>query len=104
MAEAGVAEVVGQRHRLGEILVEAEGAADRARDLRHLDRVGSPRAVVIALVVDEDLGLVLQPREGSGLAERAEGRRGGTEWLSSGRPRWCTVHHKIQMKKTNSQE
>src|SRR3546814_18109575 len=68
MAEAGVAEVVGQRHRLGEILVEAEGAADRARDLRHLDRVGQPRAVVIALVVDEDLGLVLQPPEGAGLA------------------------------------
>src|SRR3546814_15356727 len=32
MAEAGVAAVVGQRHRLGEILAEAEGAADRARD------------------------------------------------------------------------
>src|SRR5690606_33654088 len=44
-----------------------ERAADRARDLRHLDRVGEPRAVVVALVVDEDLGLVLQPPEGAGV-------------------------------------
>src|SRR3546814_19564300 len=43
------------------------GGADRARDLRHLDRVGQPRAVVIALVVDEDLGLVLQPPDGAGM-------------------------------------
>src|SRR3546814_12698181 len=43
------------------------GGADRARVLRHLGRVGQPRAVVIALVVDEDLGLVLQPPEGAGM-------------------------------------
>ena len=35
----------------------------RARDLRHLERMGEPRAVVIALVIDEDLRLVLQPAE-----------------------------------------
>src|SRR3546814_5665897 len=43
------------------------GGADRARVLRHLGRVGQPRAVVIALVVDEDLGLVLKPPEGAGM-------------------------------------
>ena len=64
MAEGRVAEVMGQRQRLGQVLVEAQRPGDRAGDLRHLDRVGEPRAVVIALVIDEDLGLVLQPPEG----------------------------------------
>jgi hypothetical protein len=34
MAEGRVAEVVGQRQRLRQVLVEAELARDRARDLR----------------------------------------------------------------------
>src|SRR6202012_2507339 len=48
-----------------EILVEPKRAADRARDLRHLERMRQSRPVVIALVIDEDLRLVLQPPEGS---------------------------------------
>ena len=63
VAERGVAEIVGERQGLGEILVEAERAADRARDLRHFEAVGQPGAVVVALVIDEDLGLVVQPAE-----------------------------------------
>ena len=63
MAERRVAEIVGQRHRLAEILVEPQRAADGAGDLRHLERMGEPRAVVVALVIDEDLRLVLQPPE-----------------------------------------
>ena len=50
MAERRVAEIVDQRHRLGEILVAAQRARQRAGDLRHLDRMGQPRAVVVALV------------------------------------------------------
>ena len=50
MAERRVAEIVDQRDRLGEILVAAQRARQGARDLRHLDRVGQPRAVVVALV------------------------------------------------------
>src|SRR5262249_17008633 len=46
-----------------QVLVEAEGARDRARNLRHFETVGQPRAVVIALVIDEDLRLVGQPAE-----------------------------------------
>ncbi len=49
--------------RLGEILVERQRARDRAGDLRHFETVGEPRAVVIALMLHEDLGLVLQPPE-----------------------------------------
>ena len=61
MAERRVAEIVRQRQRLGQILVETERAADRARDLRHFEAVGQPGAVVVALVIDEDLRLVVQP-------------------------------------------
>ena len=53
--------------RLGQILVEPKEAGERARDLRHLQRVREPRAVVVALVRDEDLGLVHEPAKGSGV-------------------------------------
>ena len=46
-----------------EVLVEAERPRDGARDLRDLERVGQPRAVVVALGGDEDLRLVLEPPE-----------------------------------------
>ena len=59
MAERGVTEIVREADGLGEVLVEAERAGDRAGDLRHFEAVGQPRAVVVALVIDEDLGLVL---------------------------------------------
>ena len=61
MAERGMAEIVGQRQGLGQILVEAQRPADRARDLRHFEAVGQPGAVMVALVVDKDLRLVDQP-------------------------------------------
>ena len=60
VAEGRMPEIVGQRKRLGEVFVHTEDAADRARDLRDLQAVGQPGAVVIPLVIDEDLGLVLQ--------------------------------------------
>ncbi len=64
MAEGGVAEVVGERHRLGEIVVEPERARKRPGDLRHLDRMGQPGAEMVALVMDEHLGLVGETAEG----------------------------------------
>jgi hypothetical protein len=59
-----VAEVVPERDRLGEVLVQAQGPCHRARDAGRLERVREARAVMIALGVDEDLGLVLQAAEG----------------------------------------
>ena len=53
-----------ERDRLGEVLVQAENAAERAGDLAGLDRVRQARPVVVALVIDEDLGLVLEAAEG----------------------------------------
>ena len=64
MAERRVAEVVAERHRFGEVVVEAERARERPGDFRHLDRMGEPGAEMVALVVDEDLGLVGEAAEG----------------------------------------
>ena len=64
VAEGRVAEVVAEPDRLGQVLVEAERAGDRASDPAGLQRVGQPGPVVIALGGDEDLGLVLEPPEG----------------------------------------
>ena len=67
VAERRVAEVVGEREGFRQVFIEAERAGDGAGDLRHLDRMGEAGAVEIALVVDEDLGLVLEPAEGGGV-------------------------------------
>src|SRR5215216_3835661 len=45
------------------ILVEPQRAGHGARDLGRLERVGQPRAVVVALGRDEYLRLVLEPPE-----------------------------------------
>ena len=60
--------------------VEAEGAGDGAGHLCHLDGVGEARAVVIALVIDENLRLVLQETEGLGMDDPVPvPREGGAE-------------------------
>ena len=61
MTERRVAEVVGERKRLRQILIEAERTRQRARDLGDLERMGQPGPEMIALVKHEDLGLVGQP-------------------------------------------
>src|SRR6516165_12815089 len=58
MAERGMAQVMGERQRLGQILVEPERARERAGDLGDLERMGQTGAKVVALVKDKDLGLV----------------------------------------------
>ena len=65
--ERRMAEIVGQRQRLGQVLVEPERARERAGDLGDFQRMGEPGAVMIALVVDEHLGLVREPAEGGGM-------------------------------------
>ena len=52
-----------ERDGLGEILVEAKRSSDAAGDAGHLQGVGQPGAIVVALGRDEHLGLVLQPPE-----------------------------------------
>ena len=59
-----MAEIVAERDRLGEIVVEPKRPGERARDLRHLDRVGQAGAEMVALVMDEHLRLVGEAAEG----------------------------------------
>ena len=62
--EGRVAEVMAERDRLGQVLVEGERAGDVAGDARGLERVRQTGAVVVALGRDEDLRLVLEAPEG----------------------------------------
>ena len=63
MAERRMAEVMGQGYGLGKLFVKAQGLRYGARYLRHLYRVGKARSVVISLVIDENLGLILETPE-----------------------------------------
>ena len=67
VAEGGVAQVVTQGDGLGQILVEPQGPCHRPGDLRHLQRVGQPGAVMVPLGGQEHLGLVLEAAEGLGV-------------------------------------
>ncbi len=64
MSERRMTEVMGERNRLGQILVKPELARDRARDLRDLERMRQPRAIMIALVRQKNLRLVSQTPKG----------------------------------------
>src|SRR6266545_1831934 len=63
VTERRVPDVVPERHRLDEVLVEPQRAGDRAADLIHLEDVRQARAVVIADGRKEDLCLVLRAPE-----------------------------------------
>jgi hypothetical protein len=64
MPEWRMAEVVSQGQTLGEILIEAEGARYRPGNLHNLERVRESRPVVVAFVIDENLGFVGETPEG----------------------------------------
>ena len=63
MPERRVPHVVAEPDRLHEVLVQPQRPSHDARDRGRLERVRHPRAVVVALGVDEDLRLALQPPE-----------------------------------------
>jgi len=63
VAERRVADVVREADGLRERLVQAQRAGHAARNLRDFERVRQAGAVEVALVVDEDLGLVDQAAE-----------------------------------------
>ena len=67
MAERGVTQIVGQRHGLGQIFIEAQRPGDGACHLADFKRVCQAGAVVQALVVEENLGFVLEAPEGCGM-------------------------------------
>src|SRR5260221_1842166 len=67
MAERGMAEVVGQRQRFRQVLVETELPGQSAGDLRHFQRMGQPGSVMIALVEHKNLGFVLETAKSGGM-------------------------------------
>ena len=69
MAERGVAQIVGERHRLGKIVIQAKRTRHRPRDLRNLDGMRHAGAEIVTLVIDENLRLVFQPSERSGMQD-----------------------------------
>ena len=56
-----MAEIMGQTDRLGQVLVETQGAGNGAANLGDLDGMGQAGAEHIALVIDEHLGFVFKP-------------------------------------------
>src|SRR5262249_27632776 len=64
MAERRMAEIVRQRQRLGEVLVEAERPSQGTGDLSDFQSVGKARAEMVAFMKDEDLRLVREPAKG----------------------------------------
>ena len=69
MAKGRVPKVMSQCHRLDQIIIQPQGARHRPRNLRHFDGMGHARAEVIALVIDKDLGLVLQLAKRRGMQD-----------------------------------
>ena len=67
MAEGRVAQIMRQRHGLGQVFIGGKRARQAARQLRHFQRMGQPGAVIIALMLHKDLGLVLEAAEGAGM-------------------------------------
>lgn len=63
MAERRMAEIVRERNRFDEILVQAQVARHRTRDLRDFQAVRETGAEQVAFVIDEHLGLVFEPAE-----------------------------------------
>ena len=63
MAEGRVAQIMRERQRLGQILIQPQMPCDAARDLRDLQAVREAGAVEVALMCDEDLRFVLQLAE-----------------------------------------
>ena len=77
VAKGRVPQVVGQGHRLGQILVEAQGPGDGAGDLGHLQGVGEAGAVVVdnssAWRRDEQVPLVVSEVNPEDIQNRPKG-------------------------------
>ena len=73
VAEWGVTEVMAKCDRLGELFIQPQHLGNAAGDLRHLERVRQPRAIVIPGRREEDL-----PRERTEALGRTSSERIGT--------------------------
>ena len=69
MTERGVAKVMREGNRLGEVVIQLQRTRHGPSNLRHLYRMRHPRPEVVTLVIDEDLCLVLELSEGRGMQD-----------------------------------
>lgn len=67
MTERSVTEVMAERNRLSERLIEPQTHGNCPRNLRHLKGVGEPCSVMVTLGREKSLGFVLEPAEGVGV-------------------------------------
>jgi hypothetical protein len=65
--ERRMSQIMGQRHGLRQVLVQTQRAGHGARHLRHLQRMGQTGAEIVALMLHEDLRLVLEPAKRGGV-------------------------------------
>ena len=64
MSEGRMSHIVNEADCLHQVFICAQRAGDGTSDLRHLERVSQARAIIVAFVVDENLGLVFEAAEG----------------------------------------
>ena len=67
MAKRRMPQIMGQRHGVGTVLVGSQILGNASGYLRHLQRMGQPRSVVVPFVIGEYLGLVFQPSKCIGM-------------------------------------
>lgn len=61
MAKRGMAQIVCQTQRFGQIFIQTQRASEHPPDLRHFQTVRETRPVVIAFGRDKDLSLRFEP-------------------------------------------
>ncbi len=67
MTKGRVAEIMHKGDAFRQVLIDAQRTGQRTGHLRHLDRMGQPRAIVVAIRADEHLRLVLQAAKCGGM-------------------------------------
>ncbi len=67
VAERRMPKIMGQRHGLGQFLIQPQRARNGPGHLRHLDGMGQARTIIVAFVFNENLGLVFQPPKRAGV-------------------------------------
>ena len=65
MGKRRMADIVSQRERFRQVLIQTQRRRDRSRNLGNLDGMGQTIAEVIRQALGEHLSLVLQPPEGA---------------------------------------
>ncbi len=67
VAKGRMTQIMSETDGLHEILIEAHGASDRSRDLGDFQRMSQTRAIEVAFVIDEDLGLIHEATKRGGM-------------------------------------